>query len=336
MQRCRSVGGSAVGGSLLAMLLGGCVAAPDLRGPLPTRNQHPAQLTVMHLDPASAAVRPAGRVAVRADFAYTSLFLDGSRGSRQWVMDGETLRAALDLRVGLGHGLQLGTQLAAAHTSGGFLDDFVIDYHELFGFPDQGRDTSPRDDYLIEATRGSTTLWEVEKSNVEWLDLPLHLTWQLAEPGPDRLGVAVRGGIELPTGDQNRGYGNGQVDASFGALLDWRVGGVGLFGHAQHTFTGTPDRTRNRGLTFRDVSSFGLGAELPLSRDLHALVQVEYETSTLRDLGPSVASRDQMLLWVGGRYQPTPQWGVEVGFGEDLIGLVSPDFTAWLAVSWTP
>ena len=241
-----------------------------------------------------------------------------------------------DVRVGLGDNLQLGAQVAGAHTTGGFLDDFIIDYHDVFGFPDQGRDTSPKDDYLIEARRGATTVWEVRESNAEWLDTPIHLTWQVLEPGMDRFGLAVRGGIELPTGDQNRGYGNGEIDASAGAVFDYRTNGVGFYGHAQHTFAGTPDRSRGRGFAFEDVTSFGLGAELPLSDDLHALVQVEWETSTLRDLGPKVASREQFLIWVGGRWQPTSQWGIEVGFGEDMRGLVSPDFTAWLAVVWTP
>ena len=80
---------------------------------MPTRNQHPAQLTVMHMDPANATVLPAGATAFRTDLAYTSLWLSGNNAQSSWFMDGEVLRAALDARVGLGHGLQFGMQLAA-------------------------------------------------------------------------------------------------------------------------------------------------------------------------------------------------------------------------------
>ncbi|MGK0303733.1 MAG: hypothetical protein ACI89X_004632 [Planctomycetota bacterium] len=316
--------------------LAGCVAKPKLGGPLPVRNQHPAQLTVMHLDPADTTVLPEGHTAWRTDLAYTSLFLNGSNAQGSWFMDGEILRAALDARVGLGHGLQLGIQIAGAHASGGFLDDFIIDYHDTFGLPDQDRSTGQKEQFLVEAQQNGTSVWTVDKSAAELLDVPIHLTWQVIEPGDRKLGLALRGGFELPTGDQNHGYGNGQVDVALGAVFDYQSHGIGWNGHIQHSFAGTPRPSRVAGFSFEDVTSAALGVELPLATDLHAMVQVEWETSTLRGLGPQVAARDQALLWVGGRYQSSPEWSVEVGFGEDLVGLASPDFTAWLAFAWKP
>ena len=41
-------------------------------------------------------------------------------------------------RQGLGDGLEFGFELPFAHTSGGFLDRFLIDYHDALGLPDQG------------------------------------------------------------------------------------------------------------------------------------------------------------------------------------------------------
>lgn len=303
---------------------------------MPTRNQHPAQLTVMHMDPATAAVLPAGATAFRTDLAYTSLWLNGGNAQSSWFMDGEVLRAALDARVGLGHGLQFDMQLAAAHSSGGFLDSFIIDYHDTFSLPDQNRSAGAKDDFLIEARRGANTVWSVQESSAELLDVPLQLTWQATPSGDRQLGLALRGGIELPIGDQDHGYGNGQVDVSFGALLDYQIHGIGLYGHAQHTFAGTPRPARRSNFSFADVTSVGLGAELPLTESLHVLVQAEWESSTLRRLGPKVAARNQVNLWVGGRYQASEHWSVEVGLGEDLVGLASPDFTAWLGFLWQP
>lgn len=314
----------------------GCVTNPKFGGPLPVRNQHPAQLTVMHLDPADATVLPAGQTAWRADLAYTSLFLNGSNAQGSWYMDGEVLRAALDARVGLGNGLQLGLQLPAAHTSGGFLDDFIIDYHDALGLPDQDRSDTVNDRFLVDATRGGNSVWQIDESGAELLDVPVHLTWQVLEPGERRFGLALRGGIELPTGDQDRGYGNGEVDVAVGAVFDYRADGIAWNGHVQHTFAGTPRPSRRAGFSFEDVTSIAIGAELPLSEALNAMIQVEWETSTLRDLGPKVARREQALLWVGGRYQASRDWSVEIGFGEDLVGLASPDFTAWLAFLWKP
>ena len=317
-----------------------CVAEPDLRGPLPARNQHPAQLTVLHFTPRSTEVLAAGAVRSRTDAAYTSLFLSGTStsfaNSSSWLMDGEYLRVGTRLGVGLGAGLELCAELALAHTTGGFLDDFVIDYHDTFGFPDQGRTEAERDRFDVRAERNGREVWSVSETDAELLDLPLDLTFQVTPPGERQLGVAVQAGIELPTGDAARGFGNGEIDVGAALLLDYRIGGIGLHGSVQHTFAGTPDRYDEAGLEFGDVTAAGLAAELPLFADLSALVQVTWETSALRRLGPRATARDQVLLWVGGRYQPARRWAIEVGFGEDLQGLASPDFTAWAAFVWQP
>ncbi|MGC6488173.1 MAG: DUF3187 family protein, partial [Planctomycetota bacterium] len=93
-------------------------------------------------------------------------------------------------------------------------------------------------------------------------------------------------------------------------------------------------QSRAVGFRFRDVTSAGLGFELPLREDLHLLVQAEWETSTLRDVGAPLASRDQALLGVGGRRKPSPRWSIEAGFAEDLVAKASPDFTAWIGMEW--
>lgn len=324
---------SLVASSLLAA---GCVAAPEFGGPLPVRNQHPAQLTVLHLPVRGTASLPEGQVMVRGDAAYSNLFLSGSGpGARRFEMDGEYLRVAAGMRAGLGGGLELGVEVPVAHTSGGFLDGFVIDYHDTLGLPDQGRDQSPRDAFEIRASRAGQTVWQVERDSAAWMDVPVTLAWQVADP-VEGLGMVLQAGIELPTGDDADGYGNGQLDVGLGLGLEYRIFGIAAYGRAQHTFAGTPRQSRDAGLHFADVTSVGGALEVPLGEGVTAAVQFEWETSTLRELGLAVVERDQALLWLGGRIRLDDDTALELGFGEDLIGLVSPDFTAWIGMSWIP
>ncbi|MCA8952023.1 MAG: DUF3187 family protein [Planctomycetes bacterium] len=312
--------------------LAGCVATPRFAGPLPVRNQHPAQLTVLHLPPARATVLPAEAADIRLDAAYSSLFLNGTGFARSYYMDGEYLRFGPTLRAGLGSDLELSVGLPFAHASGGFLDAFLIDYHDVLGLPDQNRDSVENGDFRVDATRNGNTVWRLEPGGVELADVPLSLTWQLREldDGP---ALALRGGLELPTGDDDKGYGNGELDWGVGGLLEQRWAGMAFYCHAQHTFAGTPAIARRGGLSFADVTSLGATAELPLFEQLNALVQVEWETSTLRHLGLEVTDREQVLLWVGGRYHFAERAALEFGFGEDLVGYVSPDFTAWIGLT---
>lgn len=308
----------------------GCVTAPRFSGPLPVRNQHPAQLTVQHMRPAPATVLPAGEHRARFDAAYSSLFLNGIALGRSFVMDGEYLRFGPSLAVGLGRGLELSAELPFAHTTGGFLDSFLIEYHDVFGFPDQNRENVPNDRFHVLATQNGQSVWGVREGGVELLDVPLSLTWQLTDVAECGAGLAVRAGLELPTGDQDRGYGNGEVDWTAGLLFETHWRDVAFYGHAQHTFAGTPDNAAAGGLEFADVTSVGVAAELPLTRCLHAFTQVEFETSTLRNLDLRATEREQVLAWLGARWVVADRYGVELAFGEDLRGFVSPDFTAWI------
>jgi hypothetical protein len=321
-------------GLVVCAVAGGCVARPEWQGPLPVRNQHPAQLTVMHMAPASAAVLAAGKASARLDAAYSSLFLDDASPDANFFMDGEYLRAAAGVRVGLGHGIELGTELPFAHTSGGFLDSFIIDYHDAFGLPDQNRKEYPRDQFDIVATQGPNEVFRVEQDGFELLDVPVQVGVEIVEPALERVGVQVRGGIELPTGDDERGYGSGGLDAGAGIVLEYRMATIAWYGHAQHTFAGTPDPASRAGFHFEDVTSAGLGLEVPFASDLHGFVQVEWENSALRELDLQVTQRDHVLLWAGARWRTTKHLGLEFGLGEDLQTLVSPDFTAWLGVIW--
>jgi hypothetical protein len=318
-----------IAGALLGAFAAGCVPATHWAGPLPVRNQHPAQLTVAHLPPGRAAVLGAGTADLRVDAAYSSLFLAGQRGSRRWRMDGEYLRVGTTARVGLGHDLQFGIEVPFAHTSGGFLDDFVIRYHDWFGFPDQGREAAPRDDFQVAATNGTSPVWTLQRDSAELLDVPLQVQWAVLPPEPGRLGVALLAALELPTGDARRGYGSGGVDAAFGIAFELPWERLACYGQIQHAFAATPAAVRAAGLSFADVTAASVGLETMLLPELSLLVQVAGETSTLRDFDVPETAREQLLLWVGGRWRAAPRIAFELAFGEDLIGLASPDFTAW-------
>lgn len=322
-------------------------------GPLPARNQHPAQLTVLHLPVTSTAVLPAGEYAVRGDLAYTSLFLGEGRPGNRFRMDGEYLRASLGLRLGLLEldlgpwargGLELGLELPMAHTSGGFLDGFLIGYHRVLGLPDQGRDRVPRGQFEIVAERDGQTVFSVDRSEAELLDVPVWLTWQLlgdraGQPGAAGLrpargfGLAVRAGLELPTGDQRRGYGSGGLDAGIGLLLEHRGEHCAVYAQLQHTWASSPASVRDNGYRLADVTALAVGLELSLTDNLHAYAQLGHENSTLRRLQQQEMARDQLLLWLGGRYRLGSRWSLEFAVGEDLIGYVSPDVSFWLGMS---
>lgn len=327
---------------IVALATAACSTAPAPgHGPLTVRTQHPAQLTVMRLDPASPAVLPLGDTAVRAGTSYTSLFLGDSNATEAFSMDGELMRTSLSARTGLGAGVEVAIELPVLHTTGGLLDGFVINYHEFFGFSDQGRTLAPENRFEVFAERNGQTVFEVREEALMLADVPLSATWCLLAPGRSASGVglpgvALRAGLELPTGDEEGGAGNGEIDYAAGLCASWPLPFGTVFAEAQYTWAGSPDRADAGGFAFGDVSAASCGVELPLLTDFGALAQVSWETSVLRDLDLGRADRDQVYLWVGARMRVDRQLFVEVAFGEDLSPYIAPDFTAFLAMAWLP
>ena len=57
----------------------------------------------------------------------------------QIVTDVETLRTSLVLGYAVRNNWQVGIEVPYIRHSGGFLDDFIYDWHDIFGLPQNGR-----------------------------------------------------------------------------------------------------------------------------------------------------------------------------------------------------
>lgn len=308
---------------------------------MPVRNQHPAQLTALHMDPLAAAALPSGEVAARASMAYTSLFLGGSTATSAFAMDGEVLRSSLGARVGIGAGLELGVEVPTLHMSGGFLDSFLIGYHEAFGFPDQGRSDVANNQFQVFAEQNGQVVYEMREESLVLADVPVTGMWELVPieleaDGTGSPGLAARFGLELPTGDEDSGASNGQVDYAVGLCATWPLGFAALHAEAQHSFVGSPRSSRDQNFAFADVTAGSMTLESLSLLDLSLLAQFSWETAALANLETDRANRAATLLWFGARMRLDRSLFVEVGFGEDLTENIAPDFTAWLSMAWIP
>jgi len=314
----------------VTMLLAACGSLPRAGGPLPVRNQHPAQLFAAHPDPVPAQVLEMGEALVRFDNAYTSLWLIAETSPNGALrLDGETWRTELGLRLGLGHGVEFEAELPFGYASGGFLDSFVIDWHHAFGFPDQGRTEHARDDFALEAEQGGATALAVEGYEFQVMDVPLGVRARLF--GDDAAALSARAVFELPTGDQSAGFGNGGLDIAVGLVGDVHLGPLSLFAHGHYAFVHTSAPAQRARLDLRDVTALGCGGSLAVADGVTLIVQTQWETSVLRDLGFARAADPQWLLWAGVRVACADHTFLELALGEDIGPYVSPDFTLWAA-----
>lgn len=326
---------------ILGLLLASCGAlspAPEaaavVRGPLPSRNQHPVAMTFLHPRPRRAVTTPEGRWAVAAQGAYSSIFEEEAAPGQRVYFDGEVARAGVRLRRGLGARTDVEVEVAGLFASSGFLDGIVNDFHSLFGFPDQGREDAEDGQYRMLLRRDGAVIYELEEDRIGLGDLPVAVTHQVRVEDAEGPGVALRVGVELPTGSEEHGFGNGGVDWGAGVLAERSAGRWTFTGALDWTTNAQPEAWRDADVTAKDLAHVQAGAEYRWSDRLSLLAQLFWTSPMTRDYDVEEFNHEIMDLAVGCAWGSPggPTWFA--AFQEDLVAATGPDFGVLLGLAW--
>ncbi|MGE3165693.1 MAG: DUF3187 family protein [Planctomycetota bacterium] len=319
----------------------GCALAPlPSSAPLTVRNQHPAQLTA--LLPGGRPVRaerPLAGVAA-ASLSWSNLWVLSDDGRDRVFYDAELLTATFGARVGLLPGVDLEFRVPVLHAGGGALDSWIESYHRLLGSPNSQRSDHPRNRFRVDASRaqaggGFATAYRLDSGGVRLGDIPLIVTWFLFESTRARaLSVGIRGGLELPTGQESAGLGNGGVDSSLGCVAGFECGPWAAFAWADHTWLHRARRAELAGLSYPGLYSAGVGAELGFAGGWSLVAQLQWEQSVLRRLDQENARRGHLLAWFGARARLSERLSAEFAVGEDLSPSTAPDITVTSGLAW--
>ena len=329
--------------ALLALpLVGACSMLPELssaeaarvRGPLGTRMPQPLLMNFPHLGLRRAVVTPAGEVAAGATLAYSSIFETGASNGDVVRMDGELAQATLRARAGLGKGFELEAQGGVLHGGGGSLDGFIIRWHEFFGFPNGGRTAVPDDQFDMRVVRGGVEGYALVPDELQLQDLALTLAWGGEQPRARDWTHLVRGTIELPTGSEADGFGNGEVDFGLGWNAELDLGRSTLFATASWVHPGESSALRRAGISLFERVCLGGAWELRLTERTSGVVQLEW----LNPLTTSVALEEIDTSYVdfviGLTHDLGGRWRATVAFQEDLAAAAGTDFSVVCGLGW--
>ncbi len=300
--------------------------------PFYVRNQSPL-VQIFGLPPATGGRLAApGRTVGLLATDLASHFTHSAAGNESLLFDGESYRFTLALRHGLGERFEVGAELPYLMYRGGFLDSFIIHWHDFFGFPQNGRDQAPNNRLLFSYTDDGKERLHLQRNAEGIGDLRLTGGWQIWRQ--ERSALALRASLKLPTGDSDRLLGSGSTD-----LALWLAGDHGFIaaggkyavfgaGGAMLLTDGDilPDRQRN-------VVGFGTlgGGWQPLAWlafKLQADGHTPFFDSDLPQLGES------LQLTLGG----TLSWAetaLDLGVSEDIDVDTAPDVVFHLALRST-
>lgn len=214
----------------LLLLAGGARADPaegrynGFPRPLPVNNQSPV-VGVFGIPRAQGTdILGPGNTHWAATLDLASHFQASAQGNEIVVFDGETARFAIQARYGITEKWNVGVEVPWIHHGPGFLDHLIIEWHDVWGFPQRGRDEVPEDQLLFRYDRGGATRFEVDAATGGIGDVVVSSQRSLWR-GAGSAGV-WHAQLKLPTGDADKLTGSGAVDAATGIELAgrWRPG----------------------------------------------------------------------------------------------------------------
>jgi hypothetical protein len=304
-----------------------------VRGPIPSRIQHPLALTFLDMVPRRPVVEGQGEIGATLTSAYSSIFEEHQSATQNVQFDGELWRNSARLRFGMGEGIDLETDIAFLYASGGFLDHFIREFHDVFNFPDQGRETVEDNQFDMRIQSGGDTLYELESNKFGLQDVPLIATFGEATELPDHWNRALRLGIELPWGSDSAGFGNGGMDYGVGACAERSYGRTTHHISGSVVFPSRPEDFIGTGVHVEDIYELVYGFEYRWTDRVSWIAQVDAMSPMIRDIQFDEIDSPIVDFGVGCFRDLEDSSRVFFSFHDDVVSESGPDFT--VLVGWT-
>ncbi len=314
----------------LALLLQGHTCRASTTTPFPIRNQSPLIQIFGLPETEGAGLAAPEKLSTRLSLAVASNQTTTTRSGESILLDGETYRLNLALRYGVGKNFEVGADIPYIAHDGGFLDRFIINWHDTFGLPQVGRDKAPRNRLAYLYARNGELLVDLRDETQGLGDISLSAGMLLTE---GRQGVPCSAtlhlSLKLPSGDSDRLLGSGSTDLALSLSLA-RTGRIGLYGGAGLLLLTRgqvlPDLQRNLvgfghlGIGWAPGSRIRLKAQL----DGHSSF---YSGSSLNELDSAT-----LQLSLGGTLVLSDKTVLDLAVTEDIVVDTAPDVSFLLSL----
>ncbi len=251
------------------------------------------------------------------------------RGDEELLLDGESWRQAIRLRMRLGSRLEAGLEIPWLRHSGGSLDELIDNWHSTFGLPEGIRDQRPTDELAFSYQSAKGAL-DFRRARSGIGDVRLSGGYLLSRD--ESRSVALRLGVELPTGDAGKLTGSGGTDVSLG--IAWQrsapggrwttelAGGVIRFGGSELP---VPE-IRDWGAWLQAGAGWELSPRIELSAGIQAASSpIDSRLTTYRD--------GSLMLSLGAVIGLGADYRLTLGFTEDISIESAPDIIFFLRLS---
>lgn len=329
-----------LGVSLLLLLLPAHVLAADMEiSPFRTVNQNPLSLVRALPSDSSSQITPKGHLSSTLVYDLASNYRRSVASQESLLLDGESDRWTLSAQYGVTDSVEVGIEIPYMVYGGGFLDSFIINWHDRFGMPQGGRDTAPRDRIKYSYSKSGAQQLRLDSSGSGFGDIVLSAGLKLSEKRTEvrHDTLALRMTVKLPSGDAGELLGDGAVGGSISLCgasnLFTEYGAIGVFGSAGGMFSDKGDILREQQEPLAAFGTFGLG--WGPSSWISFKVQLHVNSRLYSDSSLDEISSPAFMLVSGGTLKLPGDYFLDIGVSEDVSVGTAPDAALHLALSKT-
>ena len=305
--------------------------ASDINEPFRSANRHPLVQIYGLPEAESALISGLGKWNAGLTIEASNNFTVEQSGSESLAIDGETYRSELNWRYGLFEGVELGLAIPFISHQGGGGDEYIEDWHDIFGFPDGDRIRYPQDQLRYAYQRDGQVLLDMDKKAEGLGDISINVAYQLS--AGDLRQWAIKAGVKLSTGDADYLHGS-EADDTYVSLHMSDQHLLSDYNLVFHASGGALMLGDGKVLAEQqeDLVWFGSGTlSWVYSEKISLKTQFDMHTafydSGLKQLG------DTSLQWlVGASFQIAKQGFIDVSVSEDLAVEAAPDIVFQLAI----
>jgi hypothetical protein len=305
--------------------------------PFSTFNQSP--LTQIYGLPhdTGADIVPSGKFRIAFNQDLSSNYTVSKSSREKLTLDGEAYRMTMAVRYGAAPQWEVGIEIPYIIEGGGFLDNFIINWHNTFGLPQGGRTLAPKNhiNYSYNKDGVQSLLLDRSASGIGDVSLTGGFSLlDLIEEGRNNR-LAIKGAVKFPTGDSTYLLGSGSTDlmlqlcGSMNNYTEW--GSLGVYGSVGALAMSKSDVLRDQHNPLAGVGTLGLGWG-PASW-ISFKVQLNGATPLYRDSSLDEISKSSILLILGGALKFPGGYLLDLGVGEDVAVATAPDVSFHMGLS---
>ena len=290
---------------------------------LATHDQNP--LLIHYWIPHTITSNGQSGLQISSSLFITNTLHDENNSNETLIIDAETYRFDLNLQYEVSDWIYH-IQIPVISSNGGFLDDFIIKWHDIFGLPQGQRLQHPIDQINIQYQSDNNQLIDTQQSYDGIGDISLVIVHSFSSSSGKSWNIGL--GLNLPTGDSNALISNNKIDSSI--WVNYSPVKKPYF------FTFGAINPGKGGLLKNKLKSSVLFAQtgliVPINDDTKGQIQLDYHTSFIDSA--TVALGNSLQIHLGLHFNYYDSANLQLFFSEDILVGSAPDITFGMQLDW--